>query len=199
MSENIDLNEMERRIRSRYHNDGITLIVAGLSLLFLAVFFYDHRQAWATTFAVGVWAWLAESLRRRLIYPRIGYAKLPSRQSPLAIALVMVAVISVFLGAMFVERLGIGFIGPIHWGSALALASFIAGAVSGSRIGFALAPLFLLSGGGGVVLARLGVCCAETYQLMALGAIITSIGGAQLLVLRRRYAEPDSEAFDERD
>jgi hypothetical protein len=199
MSEHVNLKELERSVRARYHSDGINLIVAGLSLIFLAVFFYDHRQAWATTFAVGVWAWLAESLRRRLIYPRLGYAKLPAKQNPVTVLLAIGAVISVFVGAMFVEKLGIWFVGPIYWGTALAIAALIIGAATGSKIAYALAPLFLLSGGGGAALVRLGVCCAESYQLAALGTILIAIGGGQLILLRRRHPEPTAEVLDERD
>jgi hypothetical protein len=199
MAEHVNLKEIERSVRARYHNDGITLIVAGLSLIFLAVFFYDHRQAWATTFAVGVWAWLAESLRRRLIYPRLGYAKLPTKQNPLTIVLAIGAVISVFVGAMFLERLNISFAGPIYWGAVLAVAALVIAVASRSKIACALAPVFLLSGGGGAMLARLGVCCAESYQLAALGAILITIGSGQLVLLRRRYPEPASEALNERD
>jgi len=199
MPEHLDLSDLEQRIRARYHNDGVTLIVAGLSLLFLAVFFYDHRQAWATTFAVGVWAWLAESLRRRLIYPRLGYAKLASKQNPLTIVIAIGAVVSVFVGAMLIERLNLFCAGPIYWGAVLAIAALAIGAATGSKIAFALSPVFLLSGGGGAMLARLGVCCAETYQLTALAAILIAIGGAQLILLRRRHPVPTSETFDERD
>jgi hypothetical protein len=199
MPKHVDLSDLERGIRARYHNDGIALIVAGLSLIFLAVFFYDHRQAWATTFAVGVWAWLAESLRRRLIYPRLGYAKLPAKQNPLTVLLAIGAVVSVFVGAMFVAKLGIWFVGPIYWGTVLAAAALVIAVASGSRIAYALAPLFLLSGVGGATLAWLGVCCAESYQLAALGSILVAIGGGQLILLRRRYPEPTSEALDGRD
>lgn len=199
MPERLDLDELDRGIRARYHNDGITLIVAGLSLLFLAVFFYDHRQTWATTFAVGAWAWLAESLRRRLVYPRLGYAKLPAKQRPLTIALVISSVVAVFVGAMLLERLDLTGAGPVYWGVALALAAFALARATGSLIAYALAPLFLISGGGGAVLERLGVCCAESYQLAALGAILIAIGGAQLILVLRRYPSPTLETSDERD
>lgn len=99
-----DIAGVERKVRASYRNDGVTLIVAGVSLAFMAIFFYHQKQAWATTVAVGVWVWLAESLRRRLVYPRLGYAKLAAEKSRAKAPLAMLTVVAVFLGAALVAR-----------------------------------------------------------------------------------------------
>lgn len=192
-----NIDDIERKIRASYLNDGVTLIVAGLSLAFMAIFFYSQKQTWATTFAVGVWAWLAHSLRRRLVYPRLGYAKLPPDKNKAKAPIAILTVVAVFIGAALVARSPYGWIGPIYWGVVLAGAAVLVGLTSRSRMALALVPVFLISGGIGLWLTSLGICCSCAIQFWGLAAILIAIGSVQLVLLRRHHPALAEESLDD--
>jgi hypothetical protein len=192
-----NIDDIERKVRASYLNDGVTLIVAGLSLAFMAIFFYSQRQTWATTFAVGVWAWLAHSLRRRLVYPRLGYAKLPPDKSKAKAPIAILTVVAVFIGAAAVARSPYDWLGPVYWAVMLTAAALLIGLTSRSKMALALSPVFLISGGVGLWLSSLGVCCSCAFQFWGLAAILIAIGLTQLALLQRRHPALAEEGLDD--
>ena len=184
MSVKIDLKEIERRANYAALQDGLTEIFMGLFL-----FFYGGSLATNTLplgflfiiLAVFFAKPLVERIKKRYIYPRIGYVKLPKDPNTTGkgIAISAVIMIIALLGAMGIsmavlgQKLGLDFfltyIVPPASGFMLAIGPFWLGQTYGLTRGYVLAVIFVL---GGIAMPVFGI--ASGYE--AVGLLCTFVG-----------------------
>lgn len=183
MSFKIDLKEIERRANYAAYQDGLMEIFMGL---FLVIF----GGALTTNVAVGVPFIvlviffanpLIERIKKRYIYPRAGYVKLPPdpETTGKGIAITALVFVVILLGVMGIsmalmgEDAGLDFfltyIVPPLTGFMLAIGPFWLGQTYGLTRGYVLAALFLL---GGIAMPVFRI--ASGYQ--AVGLVCTFVG-----------------------
>jgi hypothetical protein len=189
MSVNLDLKDIERRANYAAFQDGLTEIFMGLFLVF-----YGGTLA-TDTLPLGLVIILVtvflgkgsmEGIKKRYIYPRAGYVKLPedphtSGKEIGISALVMVIVLLAALGismAMLGQKIGLNFfltyIVPPASGLMLAIGPYWLGQTYGLRRGYILAILFVL---GGIAMPVFGL--ASGYE--AVGILCSVVGVIALL------------------
>jgi len=188
MSVKLDLKEIERRANYAAYQDGLTEILMGLFL-----FFYGGSLA-ADILPIGfVFIILAvffskpltEGIKKRYIYPRTGYVKLPEDPNTTAKGIVIAAIVMVvvMLSALGISMAILGqkpglyffltYIVPPATGFMLAIGPYWLGQTYGLVRGYVWAALFVL---GGIAMPVFGI--ASGYQ--AVGLLCTLMG---LLIL----------------
>ncbi len=184
MSISLDLKEIERRANYAAFQDGLTEIFMGLFL-----FFYGGALA-TKSLPVGVVFILVtvffgkraiERIKKRYIYPRAGYVKLPEdpHATGKGIGITAILMVVVLLGVMaismaiFGSKTGLNFfltyIVPPASGLMLAIGPFWLGQTYDLRRGYIWAVLFIL---GGVVMPVFNI--ASGYE--AVGLLCTGVG-----------------------
>ena len=196
----LDPHEASRKIRKALRQDGLDFIIGGIALAIVAIFFLDIRHGWAYVVAIGLHASLLPFLRRRSVYPRIGYAKLPPvRMTVLHHVLVIVgAGAAIVLFYFFGKDPRLNWIMPLYVGIVLSFISFVTAARYRLRIDYIMASIFLISGIIGTVLTRKGhpAGVVTAAQLWILAAILIPVGFVQLILFMCSYP-PAKEQIDE--
>lgn len=195
MSTDVDLNEIKTRAHTAFRRDGIGHLMAGLSLALMGLFFFDHRQAWAVFWSIGIWYWIGETLRRQVTYPRLGYAKIPPDKRLAAVT--GIAILLVLFGGYAFDRWGDGW-GTVYWGSILTIVSAGLAWTRRSTLYGALAALFFASGLAGrwLILEGMNEGRACAYHVWLFAAILAMIGVAQLLLFVRQTPIPAGQLPD---
>ena len=183
MSIKLDLKEIERRANHAAFQDGLTEIFMGLFL-----FFYGGTLATKTLplgvvfIVVTVFAKpLVEGIKKRYIYPRTGYVKLPEdpHTTGKGIAIAAVIMVVALLGAMGISMAVLGqkpgvdffltYIVPPASGFMIAIGPYWLGQTYGLSRGYIWALLFVL---GGIAMPVFSI--ASGYE--AVGLLCTVIG-----------------------
>ncbi len=206
MSLPLELKEIERRANYAAFQDGLTEIFMGLFLVF-----YGGTLA-TDTLPLGLVIVLVtvflgkgtmEGIKKRYIYPRAGYVKLPedphTTGKEIGIsALVMVVGLLAALGismAVLGQKPGLNFfltyIVPPASGLMLAIGPYWLGQTYGLKRGYILAILFVL---GGVAMPIFGIASGyEAFGLLCslVGAIALLTGTVMFWRFLRRYPMED--------
>lgn len=187
----LDPREASKKIRKALRQDGLDFIVGGLALAVVAIFFLDIRHGWAYVVAVGLHASLLPYLRRRIVYPRIGYAKLPAMKMTILHHLLVIFGVSVaiILFYIFGKDSRFNWIMPLYVGIVLSFISFVTASRYRLSIDYIMASIFLISGMIGITLTRAGhpAGLVTAVQLWILAAILTPVGFVQFILFQRRY------------
>lgn len=189
MSLKLDLKEIERRANYAAFQDGLTEIFMGLFL-----FFYGGTLV-TDTLPVGIVIILVtvffakgtiERIKKRYIYPRAGYVKLPadphttSKEIGISAMIMVVVLLGAFAISMAVlgQKPGLNFfltyIVPPASGFMLAIGPYWLGQTYGLVRGYFLAVLFIL---GGIAMPFFGI--ASGYE--AVGLLCTVVGLVALI------------------
>ena len=205
MSTKLDLKEIEQRANYAAYQDGLMEIFMGM---FLVIF----GGALATNvgiampfiaFVILFAKPLMEGIKKRYIYPRAGYVKLPEdpNTSAKGIGIAVIAMIVTLLGAMGISMALLGqepglnffltYIVPPVTGFMLAIGPYWLGQTYGLVRGYIWAALFFL---GGIAMPVFGI--ASGYE--AVGLLCTVVGliilvtGSIMFVqfIRNNRAEP---------
>jgi len=208
MNIKLDLKEIERRANYAAFQDGLTEVFMGLFL-----FFYGGTLA-TDTLPVGVvfivvavffGKPLTERIKKRYIYPRAGYVKLPddphtSGKGIAVSAIVMVVALLAALGismAVLGQEPGLEFflayIVPPASGFMLAIGPYWLGQTYGLFRGYVWAVLFIL---GGIAMPMFSI--ASGYEAVGLlctvVGVITLVTGTFMFVrFIRRYPVSNAE------
>ncbi len=189
MSIKLDLKEIERRANHAAYQDGLTEILMGLFL-----FFYGGTLAIKVLpigivfifFAVFFAKPLIERIKKRYIYPRTGYVKLPPDPHTTGKGIVISAVVMVvaLLAAMGISMAVLGqkpglnfflsYIVPPASGFMFAIGPYWLGQTYGLVRGYIWAVLFVL---GGIAMPVFSI--ASGYQ--AVGLLCTVVGLVTLI------------------
>lgn len=176
----IDMNEAARKTRKILRQDGLDLIVGGLGLALVAIFFLDVRHGWAYVVAVGIHASLLPFLRRRIVYPRIGYAQLPTATMTFLHHLLVVIGVAVALILFYVlgKDTRFNWIMPLYVGIVLSFISFTTAWRYKLKIDYVITCIFLATGIIGIILTRTGhpAGIVTAVQLWILAVILVVVG-----------------------
>lgn len=180
----LDLKEIERRANHAAFQDGLTEIFMGLFLFFYGGTLTTHTLVLGVVFTVVTIFFakpLLERIKKRYIYPRAGYVKLPEdpHTTGKGIAIAAVIMVVALLGAMAISmavlglKLGVNFfltyIVPPASGFMLAIGPYWLGQTYGLFRGYIWALLFVL---GGVAMPVFSI--ASGYE--AVGLLCTAVG-----------------------
>jgi len=97
----IDVKRIEQEMRLALHQDGLDEILVGLSLGIMAVFFLDFRFSIALIAGCIIQILVKPACRRRITYPRVGYAKLHECRDRVPGEAMLVLAIAVVVGIVF--------------------------------------------------------------------------------------------------
>lgn len=196
MTSQIDLTQIEKNVRQAYRKDGLAYIFIGLMLFMVGLSFREPALSWLGAMSVFV-MFLAERVRRRFTYPRVGYARLKVEKKTVRgiIGFGIVAIIGLVLLAIFIDRLL-----PVGIALTFGLSMYFGFASQGSlrlRDWF-LVLLTLVSGGLTAYFFpvwRNGV----SIQLWSLAAVLLVFGSIDFVRFLRAYPDLSKEAADDQE
>lgn len=205
MSQNLDLEEIERRVHQSVFQDGLMEIIMGGFLLVVSALFATSMMALIPLISLLVIFLgnpLLERAKKRYIYPRIGYVKLrPEKEAdPKGIAVAAIVFVVILLGSIGIFNLMMGkdrglafwfkYFLPGSTGFMLAIGPFWLGETYGVRRGYVFAVLFLLSG---IVIPVLGIASgyeAIGFECLLVGVISLISGVIMFTRFLRKYPIP---------
>ena len=199
MTQRIDLKEIERKTRMTLHQDGLDEILVGLSLGIMAIFFLDFRLSIAMIASCAIQILLKPACRRRITYPRVGYAKLPEpKDKATGRKIFVIAIVLVLIGT------GLFFVSQLRWLLPLYIGIVLAGVTSAqvwrnvSTYDYFIIGLFLASGLIGLLLVSLGYepRVASAIQGWGLAGLLIPIGIVGLNLFLHKYPKLAEEAND---
>ncbi|UCG29726.1 MAG: hypothetical protein JSV53_09505 [candidate division WOR-3 bacterium] len=191
MTETIDVKHTENEVRKVLGQDGLDLIVGGLALALMAIFFVNIKHGWAYVFAVGLHASVLPYLRRKIVYPRIGYAQLPAVKMTILqhLLTVIVAAIALILFYVFGKDSRFNWVMPLYVGFVLSFISFVTAWRHKLPTYYLVTFIFVISGIIGIILTRAGhpAGIVTAVQLWILSVILVLMGVVRLLLFKMRY------------
>lgn len=202
MATEIDLKTIEREARMVLHQDGLDEILVGLSLGIMAVFFLDFRLSIALMAGCIVQILVKPACRRRITYPRTGYARLHEAGVPAAspAKLVIAAgLVAAGLGLFFLS--GLRWLMPPYIGIVLAGITFVQVRRAPHAYDFFVVGLFLASGFVGLLLISFGCSpgLATAIQGWGLAGLLIPVGAIRLNLFLRKYPRSVEETDDDRN
>ena len=196
MTTKIDLQDIEIKTRMALHQDGLDEILVGLSLGIMAIFFLDFRLSIAMIAGCMIQIFLKPACRRRITYPRVGYAKLPEPKDKVTGRKIFVlAIVLVLIGA------GLFFVSQLRWllppylGIVLACITLAQAWRAAHTYDYFIISLFLASGLAGLLLVSLDYepRVATAIQGWALAGFLIPIGVIRLNLFLHKYPKPAEE------
>ena len=198
MSHDLNLKEIERRVRRSACQDGLLEIFLGSFLLLLGVFFTINPIIVAfSAFLVFLINPLFERVKKRYIYPRIGYVKFePEKKVAKGIVATAAVFVMILLGSMGVFVLTMQDRGWAFWfdyffpafaGFMTAFGPFWLGQTYNLKRGYVFAALFLLSG---IAIPVLGIATgynAVSLEWLLVGLVILVSGVIMFTRFLRKY------------
>jgi len=205
MSHNLDLKEIERRVQRSVYQDGLLEIFLGSFLLLLGVLFTISPILVAFSgFLAFLIKPLFERVKKRYIYPRIGYVKFGTeKEAAKGIVATAAVFVVILLGSMGVFVLTMKDHGRAFWfdyffpafaGFMTAFGPFWLGQTYNFKRGYVFAALFLLSG---IAIPVLGIATgynAVSLEWLLMGLVILVSGVIMFTRFLRKY--PAEEASD---
>jgi len=199
MTTGINLQDIERKTRLILHQDGLDEILVGLSLGIMAIFFLDFRLSIAMVAGCAIHIFLRPACRRRITYPRVGYAKLPGPKDKVSgRKIFFLAIVLVLIGA------GLFFVSQLRWLLPLYLGIVLAGVTlaqvwrAANAYDYFIIGLFLASGLMGLLLVSLDFepRVAAAIQGWSLAGLLIPIGIVRLNLFLHKYPKLAEEAND---
>jgi hypothetical protein len=196
-----NLTDIEKETRMALHKDGLDEILVGFSLAIMAVFFLDFRLSIALVAGCVIQILIKPECRRRITYPRLGYAKLNEARDQftgsgkLAIA---VGIVAIGLGLFSVSTLR--WLLPPYLGIVLAGITFVQVRRNAHAYDYFVVGVFLASGLLGLLLISLGCNpgLATAVQGWALAGLMIPVGAIRLGLFLRKYpASAEEKDFDD--
>jgi len=183
MSNSIDLEQVERDARQTVNQDGVLYFFMGLLLVTVGVSFLIPYLSWIGILGI-LFVFPAEWVRRRVTYPRIGYAKF---QTPPGFGrgigiFAALAVVVLLIVAFTVPRLM-----PVAIGGVFGLSFYFGASMSGVQWrDWVVIGLILVSGMGTAVLFE-DWHTATAVQLSFIGIILIVLGLVDLIRFVREH------------
>jgi len=196
MTTGINLQDIERKTRLILHQDGLDEILVGLSLGIMAIFFLDFRLSIAMVVGCAIQILLRPACRRRITYPRVGYAKLSGPKDKVSGRKIsLLAIVLVLIGA------GLFFVSQLRWLLPLYLGFVLAGVTlaqvwrAAHVYDYFIIGLFLTSGLMGLLLVSLDFepSIATAIQGWSLAGLLIPIGIIRLNIFLRKYPKSIKE------
>jgi hypothetical protein len=210
VGQELDLNEIKRRVQHAAYQDGLLEMFLGSFLMVFAVLFLSKPALSAFSVLVTLaFKPLFERMKQRYIYPRIGYVKFGKDKEgdPKGIVIAAIVFVIVLLGTLGILALAMGaergrvfwldYVLPGFTGFMMAIGPYWLGQTYGLVRAYVFAALFLL---GGIAIPALGI--ATGYHavglLCLLMGLLSLVSGAIMFGrFLRRY--PVEEVLDASD
>lgn len=201
MNDKVDLKKIEQKSWSQLNQDGLIEIMQGFLLIIisLAVIKPALISFWVVFFIVSLP--LLERIRKRVTYPRIGYAKLAEEEpKKTALGMALYFIICIAAVALISAILAGGWDWDMfrRWTPALGGFIFSGGMIFAASKSGSIRYYFymVLTAGLGIAISLLNL---EGYAglpvlLFSLGAVLLPCGAVLLLRFTRKYPLPEVEA-----
>ena len=183
MTDQLDFQEVEKRVNQAVYQDGLLEVFLGAFLLIIGVLFVaDSKLVAFGVLLMFLFSWLLERIKKKYVYPRIGYVKLrPEKEAdPKGIVLVALIAVVVQMGvlAIFVLVMGIDlgseafmqYVVPPAAGLLMAIGPYWLAQTYNVRRGYVLAVLFILIG---VLMPITGL--ASGYQAVGWECLVVGV------------------------
>jgi hypothetical protein len=199
MTTHTDLNDIERKARRVFHQDGLTILFTGVALAMIAIFFIDIRHGWVFALSIALAISLPELLRKQFIYPRVGYAQfLRSKSIARHVIAICLAVICLILFYVFGKIARFNWLMPVYLGTIFSAAALFAARRFGLVVYYILTFVFLLSGLAGLsfTIRDYAAGWVVAFQLWGLAVFMVSVGAFQFTRFLHEYQKPGQEVLD---
>jgi hypothetical protein len=150
------MRKIQRESYRLIRQDGLSDICAGLMLAIAAVFFFEFKYAGALIVACAMQTIILPACRKKITYPRVGYAKFPGRTDKRSFILWDIAVPLVVVGLIICIGIWVRQLLPVSIGILLAALTFTGARITGYLRDHVLAGLFVASGFIALLLIRAG-------------------------------------------
>lgn len=200
----VDIKEIERRAQRSFYEDGLMEIITGLFLTITGGLI--NGRAWGililSVFVIFAGKRVINELKKRFIFPRIGYVSFPADEGAakgvlkgLAIYLVLVVGSALVLILILGQERGLSFwlmhAIPALIGLVMAMGPIYAADKFGLRHWYVFAALFVISGLAVPFLNLENVYLSLTIQISGMGVIILLVG--LIMFIRFLRTHPVSE------
>jgi hypothetical protein len=181
MSHLVDLEQVEQDARQSFNQDGLIYLFLGCLLALLGLSFFDERLSWMGGMVVFL-ILPVEAIRKRITYPRIGYAKFSVPKGTVRgiarfaiMAILVLVLIALVSGGRYQRYL------PAAFGIVLGLAFFFGFSMSGLTLRDGILVVLIL--GSGFVTAALfdEWRVATAVQFWVIAAITIPLGVYDLI------------------
>jgi hypothetical protein len=181
MSPLVDLEQVEQDARQSFTRDGLIYLFLGSLLALLGLSFFNERLSWMGAMAVFLLLPI-EAIRKRITYPRIGYAKFTAPKGEVRgiarfaiIAIVVLVLIALVSGGRYQRYLPAGF------GIVLGLAFYFGFSMSGLTLRDGILVVLILGSGfvTGALFDEWRVATAVQFWVIA--AITIPLGAYDLI------------------
>lgn len=200
MTTQTDLNKIERKARRVFQQDGLTILFVGVAFAISAIFFIDIRQGWVFALGIALAISVPELLRKRYVYPRVGYAQFPRSNNIVRhVISVCLALICLTLFYTFGKIARFNWLMPVYLGTVFSVAAFIAARKFGLVIYYILTFVFLLSGFVALsfTIRDYAAGWIVAFQLWGLAVVMIIAGAFQFARFLHECPKPGQEVFDD--
>jgi uncharacterized membrane protein len=182
MSEQIPVNEVEKKARVVLRQDGLATIIAGFAFAVMAPFFLDDRLGFLLILGTGLYFFLPEILRKRLVYPRVGYVKFAKKASKFWKLVLSILLLIVFV--IVLKFTTYRWLLPLYLGVVFGVMGLTIGYVYRTVVEYLIAALILLSGLIGLCVTMQGndPGTVAAFQLWIVGAVLVLVGVIQFVL-----------------
>lgn len=199
MATEINLKKIEQESRLILYQDGLDEILVGLSLGIMAVFFLDFRFSIALIAGCVIQILVKPFCRRRITYPRVGFAKLRKYRDRIpggVILILAMSAVAAGAGLFLVSQLR--WLLPAYIGIVLAGITFFQIWRTANFYDYFIVGLFLASGLFGLLLIVFSYRpeVATAIQGWSLAGILIPIGVIRLNIFLRKYPGKSIEDTD---
>lgn len=192
MERSVDVGKIEQKAHRLIQQDGLEMICYGSLQFIMGLDFYGITNLLPVIAAAILIPFALRTIRGRITYPRVGYAKFAktSGQKLLPVFIAAAAIVLLILVTSGIRWLG-DFL-PLYLGGALAGWSYINARTTGDKIWYFFAALYL-GGGAGIILFSLEILQACAIQLWMVAPILTAVGVIRLYRFLQKYPKPSME------
>lgn len=188
MTEQIAVKEIEKKARKAARQDGVATIIAGFALALLAPFFLDDRFGVTLILGTGLYVFLPEIIRKRYVYPRVGYVKVRKEKGKRFKLMISILVLLIFV---VILKVGVyNWILPFYLALVFGVMAFAIAFLYRTVVELFLGSIVLLSGVLGLVATLQGndPGAVAALQLCILGAVCMIVGSIQFVRFIRSHA-----------
>ena len=187
MSEQILVKEVKKKARSVLRQNGLATLIAGVAFAIMAPFFLDDRMGFLLILGTGLYVFLPEILRKRYVYPRVGYVRFAKKGSK-----VWKLVLSILLLIVFVIVLKFTkytWLLPLYLGIVFGVMALTIGYLYRTVVEYLLAGMIFLSGLVGLYITVQGTDPGRVtaFQLWIMGAILVIVGVIQFILFIQNH------------
>ena len=186
MSEQILVKEVKKKARSVLRQNGLATLIAGVAFAIMAPFFLDDRMGFLLILGTGLYVFLPEILRKRYVYPRVGYVRFAKKGSK-----VWKLVLSILLLIVFVIVLKFTkytWLLPLYLGIVFGVMALTIGYLYRTVVEYLLAGMMFLSGLVGLYVTMQGTDPGRVtaFQLWIVGAVLVLVGVIQFILFLQK-------------